>query len=233
MEPLLTNEEIQAITHEQFHYLGRIERDYTSTLVLSYEYTSKRGKILKCFIDITSISQNIDISITFPPPATKEMTQALSELLHDIEQAIKQQPFYRLRFVTGEMSFSYSGAIAQEVKRQMTPSLTPASMKKADVFALKSSLVSFYQQAKGSTLPKDPSIHPFESSVVLVSGREGKHLLDLLKDMHIATGGKWDKFYRISFHYDQFISDRHAINNHFCDEFIRLGFKAHLHAWYS
>lgn len=201
-----------------------------------FEYTTKRGKKAYLYFYLfqgTEVGMNISFNTNVN--MTQEIKINGSIIAHGIKHLIEQKNNVRIRKLTGSFPITFSGSILDDVDEYVKEKKKrrTASMKKAEVLALSDHFKSFYHNAKKLKLPKYNEDSYFESSVLLVYGREGRYLVDMLQDMNIASWKKWGKSYHLRFDFKDFESDSKSLEKYFQSEIERLGFKCYTHTWYD
>jgi len=230
----LTEEDFKKIENDKMRFI-QLRHISDKRVNGIFEYTTKRGKKVHINLYANVKTTGIGLSIYSNQNLTQEIIINGSLIAHDLRQILESKPEYRVKKLTGSFAVSMEYMIEEDVESyiEKKKKRRQAGMKKAEVTAMREHLRSFYDNAKTLVLPRREEQSYFESSVLLVSGREGRYLVDMLVDMGIASYTKWSKQYNLKFHYKDFLSHSKSLDSHFQKELERLGFSCYIHTWYD
>jgi len=110
-----------------------------------------------------------------------------------------------------------------------------AKMKKAEVKKMvEEEFLPFFEKAKHTQFPEYKYSSSWENSVVLVSGREGRYLVDFLREKQIATWSKWSRSYSLEFDFSDFPNNNSdTLKRVMVHELKKYGFNIWIHTWYD
>lgn len=203
---------------------------------MHFSYTTKRGKKVQLYFYLSKRSNDYYLSFQSSHNRTQELRIQGSIIAHEIKNLMEQLPSFRVRALTKSHPITLGAGIEEDVEKyiQSRKKRRTASMKKAEVLALKEEILAFYNETKTTPAErKNTVVQYWEYSVLLVARREARYLADMLQEMGIASWTKWSNSYNISFNFTDFVGEPLMLRELFADKLQKMGFQAWTHTWYD
>jgi len=227
--------ELKKLEKENLKFIG-VRQTSPTNINMHFSYTTKRGKRVELFYYFNKRSNDYYLTFNCSHNRTQELRIQGSILAHEIKNHIEQLPSFRVRTITNSFPINFGAGIEEDVEKyiQSRKKRRTASMKKAEVLALKEEILSFYEEMKTKPAHRNnETVGYWEYSVLLVSRREGRYLVDMLQEMGIASWTKWSNSYNVSFNFTDFVGDSFMLRELFADKLQKMGFQAWTHTWYD
>lgn len=232
---MFNESDLKKLNNEQTEFIIIKKHSNTKHSVI-FSFKSKRGKEYYLNFYIYNPYRPNETLINFQPQTiTKEIKIVGSKIAHQLKELLSEKNEFRLKIISGVHKISFNPLVLTDIEEYINESKKrrKAGMKKAEVLALKNTIIQLYEEAKTKKLKDREDPNHFPSSVLLATGREVGYLVDMLKELDFATSRRWSRDYQIDFKFDGFQSSRDSLLYYFADELRKLGFKARVHTWYD